>query len=86
MGRMASEKITVTVPAEVLERARAAVASGAAPSVSAYVSEAVRDRAERERLVAAVEDRWGPFDDEATDWARRIFEKTGPDGDQRRDS
>ncbi len=84
MERMATEKITVTVPAEVLESARAAVASGAAPSVSAYVSEAVRDRAERERLVAAVENRWGPFDDEATDWARRIFESG--DGDQRRTS
>ena len=45
--RMATEKITVTVPAEVLQSARAAVASGAAPSVSAYVSQAVRDRAER---------------------------------------
>jgi antitoxin ParD1/3/4 len=81
---MATEKITVTVPAEVLEKARAAVASGAAASVSAYVSEAVRDRAERERLVAAVEDRWGPFDEAATDWARQIFESG--DGDQRRNS
>ncbi len=82
MAGMATEKITVTVPAEVLERARAAVASGVAPSVSAYVSQAVRDRAERERHVAAVEDRWGPFDDEATDWARQIFESG--DGDTRR--
>jgi antitoxin ParD1/3/4 len=79
---MATEKITVTVPAEVLASARAAVASGAAASVSAYVSEAVRDRAERDRRVKAVEKRWGPFDDEATDWARRIFESG--DGDPRR--
>jgi Arc/MetJ-type ribon-helix-helix transcriptional regulator len=82
MAGMATEKITVTVPAEVLESARAAVASGAASSVSAYVSQAVRDRAERERHMAAVEDRWGPFDDEATDWARQIFENI--DGDTRR--
>lgn len=84
MACMATEKITVTVPADVLERARAAVASGAASSVSAYVSQAVQDRAERERHVAAVEDRWGPFDDEATDWARRIFESG--DGNPRRES
>lgn len=82
MAVMGTEKITVTVPAEVLESARAAVASGAASSVSAYVSEAVRDRAERERHVAAVEDRWGPFDDDAAAWARRIFENA--DGDARR--
>jgi len=84
MAPMATEKITVTVPAEVLESARAAVASGSASSVSAYVSEAVRARAEREQRVAAVEYRWGPFDDESADWARRVFENG--DGDARRDS
>jgi Arc/MetJ-type ribon-helix-helix transcriptional regulator len=72
---MATEKVTVTIPAEVLEQARAAVAAGLAASVSAYVTEAVRERASRERDVAEMHERWGPLPDIASEWANRLLDK-----------
>jgi antitoxin ParD1/3/4 len=74
-GVMATEKVTVTIPAEVLEQARAAVAAGQAASVSAYVTEAVRERASRERDVAEMQQRWGPLPDIASEWANRLLDK-----------
>ncbi|MFC5063304.1 hypothetical protein [Actinomycetospora atypica] len=44
---MSAERITVSLPAELVARARAAVDGGEAPSVSAYVAEAMRAKAER---------------------------------------
>lgn len=72
---MATEKVTVTIPADVLEQARAAVAVGQSSSVSAYVAEAVRERAARERDVAAMEERWGSLPDYATEWATQVLDR-----------
>jgi antitoxin ParD1/3/4 len=65
----------VTIPAEVLEQARAAVAAGQSTSVSAYVAEAVRERASSERDVAEMHDRWGASPDDATEWETRFLDK-----------
>ncbi|MBI4820282.1 MAG: hypothetical protein HY791_28705 [Deltaproteobacteria bacterium] len=47
---MTTEKIAVSVPSEVLSRARAAVRAGAAPSLSAYVSRALEQQTMLEAL------------------------------------
>ena len=44
-------KVAVSVPAELVEAAEAAVAAGQAPSVSAYFSDALREKAQRDSLV-----------------------------------
>lgn len=46
---MSSERLSVTLPPEIVAGARNAVAAGAADSVSAYVAEALRLRLARER-------------------------------------
>ncbi|HEX5493348.1 MAG TPA: hypothetical protein VFX70_02090 [Mycobacteriales bacterium] len=69
---MTTEKVTVTVPCDVLAQARAAVDAGEASSVSAYVTQAVTQRVERERRAGAIAQRWGPFSDEALTWAWRV--------------
>jgi Arc/MetJ-type ribon-helix-helix transcriptional regulator len=71
---VATTKITVTVPDDILDQARAAVARGAASSVSAYAAAAIAERAERERKAAAILERWGPFSDEALAWANRLLD------------
>jgi Arc/MetJ-type ribon-helix-helix transcriptional regulator len=43
-------KIAVSLPDDLVEQARAAVAEGRAASVSAYVAEALREKGEREPL------------------------------------
>ena len=43
-------KIAISLPDELVEQARRAVASGAAPSVSAYIAGAMSERGRRERL------------------------------------
>jgi Arc/MetJ-type ribon-helix-helix transcriptional regulator len=45
MVGMTRSKIAVSLPAETVERARRAVASGRAPSVSAYVARALENQA-----------------------------------------
>jgi antitoxin ParD1/3/4 len=49
---MSAERITVSLPAELVARARAAVEGGEAASVSAYVAEAMRARAEKAEALA----------------------------------
>lgn len=44
---MSAERITVSLPPELVARARAAVEAGETSSVSAYVAEAMRSRADR---------------------------------------
>lgn len=43
-------KIAVTLPRELVESARAAVAAGRSGSVSAYVADALREKTERDEL------------------------------------
>jgi Arc/MetJ-type ribon-helix-helix transcriptional regulator len=49
---MAAERVTVSLPAEVLAGARGAVDAGAADSLSAFVAEAVRHHLKRARALA----------------------------------
>lgn len=77
---MAKPKITVTVEPEVLEQARAEVAAGRAESISAYVSGATAQRADRERRARAIEGAWGPFTEEELGFAAALL-----DGEQRAD-
>lgn len=46
---MTAERVTVSLPPEVLAAARAAVADGAAESLSAFVADALRTQLARDR-------------------------------------
>lgn len=56
---MRSERVTVTLPAELVAEARDAVRRGSAASLSAYVAEAVAARQQRERSLATLADLYG---------------------------
>jgi antitoxin ParD1/3/4 len=56
---MRSERVTVSLPADLLSEARNAVRRGAAASISAYVAEAVAARQLRERSLATLADLYG---------------------------
>ena len=56
---MRSERVTVSLPADVLAEARDAVRRGSAPSLSAYVAEALVARQRRERSLATLADLYG---------------------------
>ena len=69
-------KIAVSVPEELVAQAEAAVASGKASSVSAYVSEALGARARNDRLIELLDqmDReLGPPGKKAEAWAREAL-------------
>lgn len=53
---MSAERLTVSLPPDLVARARAAVAQGESASVSAYVAEAMRARAEKAEALARLED------------------------------
>jgi antitoxin ParD1/3/4 len=52
---MGSERITVTLPPELVANARIAVRSGAAASLSAFVADALRRQLERNQALAELE-------------------------------
>ncbi|MGH3897607.1 MAG: hypothetical protein ACRDTA_05015 [Pseudonocardiaceae bacterium] len=69
---MTAERVTVSLPPEVLGDARGAVAAGAAESLSAFVAEALRNQLSRARALAALEQvLGGPPPREALEAARR---------------
>ncbi|MGH8908898.1 MAG: toxin-antitoxin system antitoxin subunit [Egibacteraceae bacterium] len=68
--------MTITVDQDVVAAAEVAVAAGRAPSVSAWVAEAMSDRARRESLRAALAEiraELGPATEEETAWARSVL-------------
>ena len=69
-------KIAISLPDELVEAARQAVAEDRAASVSAYIADALRDR-ERAQGLAALLDEWdrelGPPGPETTAWAKRAL-------------
>ena len=76
---MRSERITVSLPADVLAEARDAVRRGNATSLSAYVAEALAARQRRDRSLAALADLYGgppPADELAA--ARRTLRLVPP--------
>lgn len=70
-------KIAVSLPDDLVQAARQAVADDLAPSVSAYVAEALRDKQRGDGL-AALLDEWdlefGPPGPEARAWADRVLD------------
>lgn len=69
-------KITVSLPAELVERAEEAVSVGRVPSVSQYVAEAMDARESGEtldELLATME----PSTPESRAWARDVLYGTG---------
>lgn len=52
---MTARRVTVSLPPEVLEQAQAAVASGAATSLSAFVADALEAKLSRAHALAALE-------------------------------
>lgn len=66
----------MTVPQAAIEAAERDVGTGRAPSVSAWVSEAMEEKARRERLrdvLAEIRAEIGPATDEETRWARSVL-------------
>ena len=76
---MRTERVTVSLPAELIAEARNAVRRGAARSISAYIADAVSARQLRERSLAALADLYGgppPADELAL--ARRALRLVPP--------
>ena len=74
---MSRVKLAMTLPSELAETARAAVRDGRAPSVSAYITEAVYERVRREHLVElldAMDAELGAPSGEAEAWAKRVLQ------------
>jgi len=74
---MSRVKLGMTLPSELAETARAAVRDGRAPSVSAYITEAVYERVRREQLAElldAMDAELGAPGGEAEAWARRVLQ------------
>ena len=72
-------KVAVSVPADLVEGAEAAVAAGQAASVSAYFSDALREKAQRDSLIEvldAMDRELGRPDREATAWARDVLRRS----------
>lgn len=73
---MRRQRITVTVPPAAIAAAEQDVVAGRAPSVSAWVSEAMEEKAQRENLQALlgeIRGEIGPATDEETQWARSVL-------------
>lgn len=78
VGMTPREKIAVTVPAELVGRAREAVKKGRAASVSAYVTAALEERVKLdeldEMLAEMLAETGGPMTDEERAWADSVLE------------
>lgn len=76
---MRSERVTVSLPAEMVAQARDAVRRGSAASLSAYVAEAVAARQSRDRSLATLSDLYGgPPPADELDAARRSLRLAPP--------
>lgn len=69
------EKLAVTMPRQTVGRARARVKAGDAKSLSAFVSQAVEEKLERDRLQDVLDEIFGeqPMTDEEREWADRLI-------------
>jgi hypothetical protein len=77
IGGMTSAKVAISLPKEVLARARAAVRRGDAPSLSAYVSKAIEDKTNDDDLMKMLEEMLeetgGPPTPEEIRWADGVL-------------
>lgn len=75
---MTRKKIAVSLPAELVEAAQAAVLAGRAASVSAYVADAIENKSKLDDLRALLdemlEETGGPLTDEERTWADEILD------------
>jgi Arc/MetJ-type ribon-helix-helix transcriptional regulator len=80
-GAARTVKVTVTIPEDVLAAAQEQVAAGRAPSLSAYVSDALAERVKTERgdSMQVLLDEWdtefGPPSEEDYAWARGVLDR-----------
>ncbi|MGH8929413.1 MAG: hypothetical protein ACRDZO_01940 [Egibacteraceae bacterium] len=68
-----TERVTVTLPKQVVDRIRASVETGAAETVSGYVADALVERFREESvdlLLADMESVGEPMTEAAREWAR----------------
>lgn len=75
---MTAIKIAVTVPEDVLRRAKAQVKAGHAKTLSSLVSEAVEEKVARNELSAildAMDAEHGPVSKAAKAWAKRLLKR-----------
>jgi Arc/MetJ-type ribon-helix-helix transcriptional regulator len=79
IGMTRKAKIAVTLPQELVLAARAAVREGRAASVSAYVAEAMAQRATADDLDALLaemlDNTGGPMTDEERLWADQLLQR-----------
>ncbi|HXV92395.1 MAG TPA: hypothetical protein VD813_03780 [Pseudonocardia sp.] len=76
---MRTERVTVSLPADLLAEAREAVRRGVAPSISAYVAEAVAARQRRDRSLTTLANLYGgPPPPDALAAARRTLRLVPP--------
>lgn len=68
-------KVTVSMPAEDVERLKALDAAGAIESVSGYVAAAVHDRLDRQAWLRRWRARVGEPDPQAGAWADEVIDR-----------
>ena len=70
------EKIAITLPAKVAAAVRDEVKAKHAPSVSAFITRAVEDKLETDRLQAVLDEmdaEYGALSEADREWARQIL-------------
>lgn len=81
-GMTVKKKIAVSLPAHLVDAAKRAVRAGRAPNVSAYVAEALDDRAKNDDLRALLDEMLaesgGPLTDVERRWADAILDGSDP--------
>jgi hypothetical protein len=73
---MNSAKVALSIPAELLEQAKAEVATGRAKNLSVFVSEALDQRLRRDELATILDTmdaEHGPPNKAAKAWAKRVL-------------
>ena len=68
-------KLAVSVPAELVKAVEAEVRARHAPSVSAFISDAVEEKLERDHLQEVLDEVWReqPMTDQERAWANKIL-------------
>lgn len=73
---MNSAKVALSIPADLLEQAKAEVAIGRAKNLSVFVSEALDQKLRRDELntiLEAMDTEYGPPNRSAKAWAKRVL-------------
>ena len=76
---MTAAKVALTIPADVLRLAKKRVKAGRAKSLSAFVSEAVDEKLQRDELTRILDDmdaRHGPPGKAARTWAKQALARS----------